>query len=250
VLTEEVVRVAVVALFATITFCVSWFLPLARAVLIQRFEVSILVAVVGLAFALVMGSGVACLILVKQLRVLSLLAATDDLTNVFNSRELSRRLEEEVARVKRHKREFCFILIDIDRLKNANDRYGYDVGDQLLREFAQYAKSQLRVSDVLGRYRQGDEFAIIAVDTAPLGGRILAERLRAGIEQYKFQGAGKTHSFSITFSAGVAGSDQAGGSSETVQKCAQVALAEAKRTRNSVVVFSGKMADSLSTMGK
>jgi diguanylate cyclase (GGDEF)-like protein len=177
------------------------------------------------------------LFLRRRINELAALAATDELTQIFNNREFTRRLDQEVSRSKRQESQFCFVLIDIDSLKQANDTYGYSAGDNLLKEFARLAKSKVRLPDVLARYRQGDEFAILALDTDAVGARTVTERLRGQIENYHFSADKAGLRFKITFSAGIAEFDCASDSAETLQKHAEIALTSAKRTKNAVATY-------------
>jgi diguanylate cyclase (GGDEF)-like protein len=111
------------------------------------------------------------------------LATTDSLTGLHNRRHFEERLAAEISRCRRHRRRFCLLLIDLDRFKTVNDRFGHHVGDELLRAAAdalrgpaiERASGLLRTSDVVARYG-GDELGVIAAETDPSGGMALADR--------------------------------------------------------------------------
>lgn len=112
-----------------------------------------------------------------QLAALSLL---DSLTNLYNRRHLDQRLEEEVARANRYGGPLTCLMLDIDRFKSVNDRYGHQEGDAVLRMVANVLRQATRISDVVGRYG-GEEFTILAPETDLAAGAVLAERIRSSV---------------------------------------------------------------------
>src|SRR5204863_8294782 len=66
-------------------------------------------------------------------------AAHDPLTGLFNRRYFERRLREESAHAKRHKRPFAIVMLDLDHFKLVNDTYGHEDGDMVLRHVAEVA---------------------------------------------------------------------------------------------------------------
>ncbi|MFA5276618.1 MAG: GGDEF domain-containing protein, partial [Candidatus Omnitrophota bacterium] len=109
------------------------------------------------------------------------LAITDGLTQVFSRRYFMDRFEEELKRSKRFKLELSFLMIDIDRFKEFNDRYGHLVGDAILREVSRTIKENIRQVDFMGRYG-GEELSIVLTDTDKEQARLAAERIRAAVE--------------------------------------------------------------------
>ena len=106
--------------------------------------------------------------------------ATDDLTGVANRRRLMEKLNEEGQRSGRTGRPFALLMVDLDRFKTVNDRYGHQTGDLVLRECAATLQSHVRATDVVARYG-GEEFCIVMPETQLEGAAILAERLRVAI---------------------------------------------------------------------
>ena len=86
-------------------------------------------------------------------------ALTDALTGLLNRRAAELRLQEEMARARRHNEGFAVALVDIDHFKRVNDRYGHAVGDQVLQVVARRLESGLREDDWLARWG-GEEFLI------------------------------------------------------------------------------------------
>lgn len=88
------------------------------------------------------------------------LAVLDPLTGLHNRRSGEQRLGEEIARSTRHVRPLTVILLDLDELKQCNDKYGHAAGDAMLRAFAERLKRAIRGSDLAVRLG-GDEFMVI-----------------------------------------------------------------------------------------
>ena len=112
-------------------------------------------------------------------------AELDPLTKVFNRRMLDYFLEIETAKAFRYKNIFSVIMIDLDFFKNVNDTYGHDKGDEVLKNCAEIFRKNIRHSDIIARYG-GEEFVILAPNTEPESGKLLAEKIRVVIERYDF----------------------------------------------------------------
>jgi diguanylate cyclase (GGDEF)-like protein len=160
-------------------------------------------------------------------------AATDLLTGLATFRVLRDRLTGEVERSKRSGDRFTVLFLDLDRLKEINDRYGHEAGNEVLRSVAQEIRAAVRASDLAARYG-GDEFVIILTRTERNGAERVAEVLRQGIE-----GVGRRLGYApgeVTVSAGIAEFDPAHPTSGDVLVNADRALYKAKAAgRNTVV---------------
>lgn len=104
------------------------------------------------------------------------LAVTDHLTLAFNYRYLMPRLSEEIARARRLRSPLSLLLIDLDRFKMINDRYGHAIGDRVLKAFAQLMRDSVRCYDIQVR-RGGDEFVLIMPQTETKLASVVAQRL-------------------------------------------------------------------------
>jgi diguanylate cyclase (GGDEF)-like protein len=112
---------------------------------------------------------------------------TDPLTGLWNRRQLATRLQEELARALRHRTPLSFLLLDVDQLKQLNDRAGHQAGDDALRRVADAIRRSCRRSDVPARYG-GDEFAVLAPATAGVDAAALAERICVAVREYSDSG--------------------------------------------------------------
>jgi len=104
-------------------------------------------------------------------------ARTDTLTGLLNRRALQDRLNEELARAVRHRLPLSVLLVDVDKLKELNDRAGHRTGDLALQETASAVRTGSRIEDVCARWG-GDEFVVLAPATGRDEALRLAERIR------------------------------------------------------------------------
>jgi diguanylate cyclase (GGDEF)-like protein len=163
---------------------------------------------------------------------LAMASQTDHLTGLGNRRYFQERLEEEFARANRHGLSLSLLMIDVDGLKEINDRGGHRAGDLALRRAATAIREGSRLSDVAARWG-GDEFVLLAPSTGLEEARRVGERIRA------LMGTGaEGESRAVTVSVGVSTIDGAGrtASPETLVREADIALYAAKEAgRNQVV---------------
>jgi len=88
------------------------------------------------------------------------LAALDQLTGLYNRRSGELRLGEEISRAVRHGRPLTLLLMDMDGLKQINDKYGHAAGDLVLKSFSERLQRAIRGSDLAARLG-GDEFMVL-----------------------------------------------------------------------------------------
>ncbi len=103
-------------------------------------------------------------------------AVRDPLTGLANYRYLVGVLDGEIERSKRTGREFALLLLDLDRLKQINDRYGHLTGSEALCRLASVLSSGCRQMDTAARFG-GDEFAIVLPETGASSAKLVARRL-------------------------------------------------------------------------
>ena len=105
---------------------------------------------------------------------------TDSLTELLNRRAFDQNLEHAVNQWQRHHRAFVLVLGDLDYFKLINDRFGHQVGDQVLKAVAQRIRESLRRSDLAFRIG-GEEFAVLLSETILAAGVDVAEKIRRRI---------------------------------------------------------------------
>ncbi|MGH6643799.1 MAG: diguanylate cyclase, partial [Bradyrhizobium sp.] len=103
-------------------------------------------------------------------------ANTDALTGLSNRRHFLENLDVEWARSRRYGRALSVAMIDVDRFKRVNDKYGHEAGDKVLSALARHFDHELRTVDRTGRLG-GEEFAAIFPETDIEGARIACDRL-------------------------------------------------------------------------
>jgi diguanylate cyclase (GGDEF)-like protein len=129
------------------------------------------------------------------------LSRRDGLTGVFNHACIVGELVAEIQRSLRYGGPLCVMLVDIDDFKSVNDRFGHLAGDHILKEMARIAKDHVRAIDKVGRYG-GDEFLIILPETDLRKALLVAERLRAAVDNAAFDAEGSR--IYATVSCGIA----------------------------------------------
>lgn len=117
-----------------------------------------------------------------KIEELETLAETDELTGVANRRGLVRELARAASYVERHHVPAALLFLDVDNLKTINDQQGHNAGDAALIHVAETLKSQVRLSDSVGRLG-GDEFGVVLMhanqDQARAKGEQLAKAITA-----------------------------------------------------------------------
>jgi len=109
----------------------------------------------------------------EELRKLSI---TDELTKLFNRYYFMQMLQNEIERAKRYNQPLSMMMIDVDKFKFFNDKYGHQAGDKLLSNLGNILYASLRSTDVPCRYG-GDEFSIILPHTTENDAEIIAQRI-------------------------------------------------------------------------
>ena len=113
------------------------------------------------------------------------LADRDPMTDLFNHRVMTERINEELARSKRTGAMFTLVMMDLDNFKLLNDTYGHAIGDRILLEVSRLLASEIRESDILARYG-GDEFLALLPGVDAVGAELVVERIQASLAAYAF----------------------------------------------------------------
>jgi diguanylate cyclase (GGDEF)-like protein len=163
------------------------------------------------------------------------LADHDPLTGLLNRRRFRTELDQYVNFTARYGGRGAVMVIDIDGLKEVNDRFGHQAGDTLIRRVAEILGERVRTTDLVARL-SGDEFAVLMPQTDTEGALQLGEDLRGQVVEglpLNSELSGATISLGITM---FGGQDGAGG--ESVLVAADQAMYQAKAEgRNRIMLF-------------
>lgn len=158
---------------------------------------------------------------------LAQLAGTDALTGILNRRAFDERLEAEWRRAARDESMLAAVMLDIDRFKSFNDRYGHVAGDLCLKRVARALADTLRRPGDLVARVGGEEFCAVLPATDRRGAVALAEELRAAVARQAIPHAG-TAAGIVTVSCGVAALQPQAGEATALIEIADAALYAAK----------------------
>ena len=184
----------------------------------------------------------ACLLQREQGEAMQRLAETDPLTWLFNRRHFDRRLEAEVNRALRAEHLLGLLMIDVDKFKTINDRFGHRTGDNVLRAVANGIQQAVRLYDVPTRYG-GDEFAVILPEAdsevASRVARRVLEKTAAQPLPPELAAAGMTISLSI----GIATFPRPSADTAGLLEFADIAMYKAKEAGGGVRVWEHSFAE-------
>lgn len=158
-------------------------------------------------------------------------AERDALTGLANYGHLWAALEREAARAQRYGRALAFVMIDVDRFKDFNDRHGHLAGDAALVQIARLVRERSRASDTPGRYG-GDELAVVLPETSAEGAIAVAEKIRAAAEAQ----AASASDPALTLSVGVASAPHDGKTAADLIREADARLYRAKAAGGNRVI--------------
>jgi diguanylate cyclase (GGDEF)-like protein len=162
---------------------------------------------------------------------ISHLAATDELTGLYNRRFFNEHFAKSLSAARRYLFPLSLIMADVDKFKVVNDTYGHAAGDTVLKAFADILRNLARTEDISARWG-GEEFIILLAQTSCAGATVVAERLRKTVEAECL----RITSIAVTVSLGVV-ELHAGEEAEALIKRSDNALYRAKEEgRNRVVV--------------
>jgi len=172
---------------------------------------------------------------VELVEEINRIAATDELTGIFNRRYFMKTAQEELYRADRYGRPVSIIIWDMDHFKAINDTYGHVIGDKVLQTAVRICRESLRESDILGRFG-GEEFIILLPETQSSVALDIANRLCNRLADTQIDT--ETVRLNVTASFGVFGIEQMNDLKlEILIKKADDALYQAKNSgRNRVVL--------------
>jgi diguanylate cyclase (GGDEF)-like protein len=156
-----------------------------------------------------------------------------DVLGIGNQREFREQLQALFAQLKpANENQFVLCILDLDQFKAMNEQFGYTRADAILEQLIDIVNSYIRRSDMIFRYKQGDEFALLFRDLKLEQALEVGNRLRRIIAAYPF--LVEDQQVSLTVSMGMV-MPISGESMDEFLKRADEALMEAKETKNALV---------------
>jgi diguanylate cyclase (GGDEF)-like protein len=162
-------------------------------------------------------------------------ATHDQLTGLPNAVLLRDRLHDLLQR-DRAGADLAVLCLGLDRFKNVNDGFGYDIGDRVLADVADRIKAQLRPRDMLARFG-GDEFVIICEGTGAEGALDVVERLQESLQQPFHAG---DSAIVLQATIGIAITEPGPSDAERLLREASSAMQQAKEIGNGWRLFTGE----------
>ncbi len=161
-------------------------------------------------------------------------AREDELTGLLNRRTLNQVLGREMARAQRTGSRLSLAMIDIDRFRALNDRFGHVVSQRVLLDVSQILKRNFRAADILLRYGE-DEFLAILPETDRREAQIAVDRLQTGVAQWNRRN--QEFGYTLGLSAGIAQFIPDASTAESLVEAADAEMYNLRqsRTRNSTL---------------
>lgn len=161
----------------------------------------------------------------------------DPLTGALNRQGIYERAAAALADHQRSGRSFSLVLLELDHLAAINSRYGYQIGDEVLRLVAETAARTIRQGDAVGRWSSG-QFLLLLSDTSVQTAGLIAERVRSRIKGLVFRGP-DGRQCGLSGSLGIACTAQVRGPNVPLLiSCAEEALVRARQAgHNHVAVY-------------
>jgi diguanylate cyclase (GGDEF)-like protein/PAS domain S-box-containing protein len=160
----------------------------------------------------------------RKIETLEEIALLDPLTGLGNRRYTEMCIRDRVAEHERYGRPFGVLFIDVDELKNVNDRFGHALGDEMLTMVSKTLLSNTRANDFIGRWG-GDEFVVVVTAAEEASLAAIAERFRLLVEQSSLKVGSQDHR--VTVSMGVTVS-RPGDTAETIVQRADSLMYQSK----------------------
>jgi diguanylate cyclase len=172
-------------------------------------------------------------ILAEKLEQSEAQALVDPLTNVLNRAAYNMRIGQMVQEYKRYKEVWALLIIDIDHFKKFNDKFGHQLGDNVLKSVAGTVKNCIRVSDRVFRYG-GEEFVVLLGRINSEIATHLAEKICQAVERSYFVHGDKKLQVTVSIGGAIIDADD---DELSIFERADKAMYQAKNNgRNQVVM--------------
>ena len=170
----------------------------------------------------------------KKIMTLQNKASIDELTNAYNKNTITTYIKRWLE-----KRDFCFLILDIDHFKKVNDTYGHPAGDFILKNMISLISKELSKEDLLGRFG-GEEFLILINDYSSNNIISIANRIRTIVDTHDF--VYEEINIDISISIGCTFCEKGETYSAVYKRC-DAALYEAKNTGRNKVIYKEVIID-------
>ena len=201
------------------------------------------ISMIGLFFIVAITIGYYVKIEHEHIDKLNSLVIKDGLTDLYNHRYFHEYLQDCLVEAKKQNQPLSLFLSDMDYFKQYNDVHGHQMGDQLLKNVAQFLVDHLDKKYLIFRYG-GDEFAIVLPNTTNREAYLIAEETRKAFSLFHFDGQEYMPNENITLSIGVATYDRETSDHLNLLKAADEALYKAKYfRRNRVEAYTSILDD-------
>ena len=170
------------------------------------------------------------------------LAMRDDLTGLFNRRQLLEYLQRQKALADREALTFAICYVDLDHFKRVNDRFGHKQGDDVLQAFAEVARRVVREEDFVARMG-GEEFVLVLINANVTDAVRVADRLRRQTQLMVIHP--DAPDFAVTASVGIAAYRRREAIEQLLNRADAAMYAAKSQGRNRVVVAPGIETESM-----
>ena len=164
------------------------------------------------------------------------LVEIDDLTGLYNMRSIYQRLENEIVRSQRFKKQLAIVMMDMDHFKGVNDNHDHLFGSYVLAEVGKIIRANIRKVDFAARYG-GDEFLVAITETNYEGAMLFATRLTEKIKDKLFESGKDTVRLTASIGVALTHPDVSIDARDLVRKADEFLYEAKKKGRNRVEFF-------------
>lgn len=166
----------------------------------------------------------------EKANLLEYQANHDKLTGLYNRNKFDDLYQKEFKRAKRYSNDLSVILFDIDNFKSVNDKYGHQIGDEVLKEISKILQNNVREADICVRWG-GEEFLVLLPQTSLDGAKTAAEKIRSAIISEPIS----SEKLNVTASFGVSVMSELDSENSLISRC-DVLLYEGKTSGKNIVI--------------
>jgi diguanylate cyclase (GGDEF)-like protein len=173
----------------------------------------------------------------ERLKLLQHVAETDHLTRLSNRHKSTQDLNKYLQLATQQNQPLCLATLDLDNLKEINERHGYSTGDMVMRQWGQLLRQTFRPNTVVARW-ESDEFVVALFGMTKADGIQRFTQLLAALRHRQFVAPDQTQ-FRITFSTGIAQYPEDGADLHALYQAASEALHQSKAAGYACILTAG-----------